>query len=63
MNERELVFASAYLEVQEAANHVRRHIVVSYPKMGYQVSQVRPHIAVSAHDNRRDGAMLTGPNT
>ncbi len=31
--------------------------------MGYQVSEVRPHILVPAHDNRRDGAMLAGPHT
>ncbi len=29
--------------------------------MGYQISQLRPHILKTAHDNRRDGALLTGP--
>ncbi len=37
--------------------------MLSYPKMGCQVSQIWPHILLTAHDNRSDRAKLTGPHT
>ncbi len=38
-------------------------VKMSYPKTGYRVSQVQPHILTPGHDNRHDEAMLAGPRT